>query len=144
MISLHRTANRYPLDADKVQSIYQGRPVRLRNAECSVPMSLLDKYEELELFDSLTYSATPRRTDTSTRSASINAATYKLSTLAEFIIEIFYAEKSSLRDSQALLEAATSMKADLELWRSSLPNHLDLRWDDLDDFDILPHSLSLM
>jgi hypothetical protein len=142
--SLHCDANRYPLDADKVQSIYQGRPVRLRNAECSVPMSLLDEYEELELFDSLTYSATPRRTDASTRSVSINAAMCKLSTLAECIIETFYAEKSALRDVQALLEAATSLKADLELWRSSLPTHLDLRWDDLGGFDILPYSLSLM
>jgi hypothetical protein len=109
-----------------------------------VPMSLLDEYEELELFDSLTYSATPRRTDASTRSVSINAAMCKLSTLAECIIETFYAEKSAQRDVQALLKAATSLKADLELWRSSLPTHLDLRWDDLGGFDILPYSLSLM
>jgi hypothetical protein len=133
-----------PLDADKVQSIYQGRPVRLRNAECSVPMSFLDEYEELELFDSLTYSATPRRTNTPTRSVSINAVMCKLSILAEVVIETFYAEESSLKDSQALLETAASLKADLELWRSSLPIHLDLRWNDLGAFDILPHSLSLM
>jgi hypothetical protein len=144
IMSQHCDANRYPLDADKVQSIYQGRPVRLRNTECSVSMSFLDEYEELELFESLTYSATPRRTDTSTRSVSINAATCKLSILAELIIEILYAEKSSLRDGQALLEAATSLKAELELWRSSLPTHLDLKWEDLGSFDILPHSLSLM
>jgi hypothetical protein len=132
------------LDADKVQSIYQGRPVRIRSAEYSVPMSFLDDYEELELFDSLTYSATPRRIDTSTRSVSINAAMCKLSILAEHIIETFYAEKSSLRDGQSLLEAVSSLKAELGLWRSSLPIHLDLHWEDLSSFDILPHSLSLM
>lgn len=132
------------LDADKVQSIYQGRPVRLRAADCSVPALFSDEYEELEPFNSLTYSVMPQQLETPTRSISTQSELCRLSGIAECIIATLYTESSSKKDAQTLMEAYNVVALDLEKWRNSLPEHLDLRWGDLSGFDALPHSLSLM
>jgi hypothetical protein len=132
------------LDADKVQSIYQGRPVRLRAADCSVPALFLDEYEELESFNSLTYAVMPQQLETPTRSLSTQSELCRLSVIAESIIATLYTESSSKKESQALMEAYDIVALDLEKWRNSLPEHLDLRWHDLSGFDALPHSFSLM
>jgi hypothetical protein len=132
------------LGADKVQSIYQGRPVRLRAADCSVPALFSDEYEELEPFNSLTYSVTPQQLETPTRSISTQSELCRLSVIAECIIATLYTESSSKKDAQTLREAYNIVALDLEKWRNSLPEHLDLRMHDLSGFDVLPHSLSLM
>jgi hypothetical protein len=132
------------LDADKVQSLYQGRPVRLRAADCSVPALFSDAYEELEPFNSLTYSVIPQQLEIPTRSISIHSKLCWLSGIAECIITTLYTESSPKKDAQTLREAYNVVRLDLEQWRNSLPEHLDLRWQDLSGFDALPHSLSLM
>lgn len=131
-------------DADKVQSIYQGRPVRLRAADCSVPAHFSDEYEELEPFNSLTYSVVPQQLETPIRSISTQAELCRLSVIAESIIVTLYTESSSKKDAQTLVEACNVIALDLEKWRNALPEHLNLRWHDLSAFDVLPHSLSLM
>ena len=132
------------LDADKVQSIYQGRPVRLRVADSEVPALFLDEYEELESFNSLTYSATPQQLETPTRSISTTSELCRLSVIAESIIATLYTESSSKKDARTLLEAYNAVTLDLERWHKSLPEHLNLQWHNLSGFDALPHSLSLM
>jgi hypothetical protein len=127
-----------------VQSIYQGRPVRLRAADCSVPALFVDDYEELESFNSLTFAAMPQQLDTPTRSISTTSKLCRLSSIAESIVATLYTESSREQDSQTLMEAYNVVAADLEKWRNSLPEHLDLRWHDMTKFDILPHSLSLL
>jgi hypothetical protein len=109
-----------------------------------VPALFLDEYEELESFNSLTYSATPRQLETPTRSISTTSELCRLSVIAESIIAFLYTESSSKKDAQSLMEAYNVVTLDLERWRKSLPEHLNLRWHDLSGFDALPHSLSLM
>jgi len=137
---LTRTA----LDMDKVQSIYQGRPVRLRAADCSVPALFFDDYEELESFNSLTYSTTPQQLDIPTRSISTTSGLCRLSVIAESVIATLYTESSREKDAQDLMEAHNLIALDLEKWCKYLPEHLDLRWHDMNKFDILPHSLSML
>lgn len=130
--------------ADKVQALYQGRPVRLRNADCSVPISFLDDFEELELFHTRTYSALPSQTDIPTRSVSTFENSCKLSVIAESIIAIIYAEDPASDGRTSPLQALPRLRDRLYYWRSSLPAHLNLLGSDTDGFDILPHTLSLM
>ena len=131
-------------DADKVQSIYQGRPVRLRAADCSVPALFSDDYEELESFNSLTFAVTPQQLNTPTRSISTTSELCRLSVIAESIVATLYTDSTREKDTQDLMEAYNLVVVDLERWRNSLPEHLDLRWQDMSKFDILPHSLSLL
>lgn len=113
--------------ADKVQSVYQGRPVRLRDADCSVPMSFLDEFEELEQFHSRTYSALPAQTDIPVRSLSTFEQLCKLVIISESIIAILYTEKSAVTSPIFLLQALPSLRNQLRHWRNSLPAHLDLQ-----------------
>lgn len=127
-----------------MQSIYQGRPARLRNADTSVPTLFLDEYEELEPFSSLTYSAIPRQLDSPIRNVSTFEQLCKLSIITESILATLYSDKSAIADPVALLQASHSLQVDLEQWRKALPRHIDLQWDDLGNFDLIPHALSLM
>lgn len=130
--------------ADKVQSIYQGRPARLQNIDSSVPILFLDGYDELEPFNSLTYSVEPRQLDTPARNVSTFEQLCRLSIIAESIMGTLYSEKSTNTDAATSLRASLNLRLDLEQWLTALPSHLDLRRDDLGAFDILPHTLSLM
>ncbi|KAK5120581.1 hypothetical protein LTR85_006237 [Meristemomyces frigidus] len=131
---------------DKTQSIYQGRPARLRNGDTQVPISFLDEYDELEPFSTLTYSAKQAQLGTATRSVSTFRQLCKLSIVADTILSNFYTEKSCATDSAMLSQALRTIQADLECWRAALPAHLSLVGDgrDSNEFDILPHTLSLM
>ncbi|TVY32562.1 Nitrogen assimilation transcription factor [Lachnellula subtilissima] len=135
---------------DKVQSIYQGRPARLRDMDNSVPMVFLDDYEELEPFDTLGYSATPGDAGLPTHSVSTFEHLCKLSAIADRILYSLYAEKSSQIDAEELFRTSQILHRDLTRWHESLPAHLSI------DFDtsgrpntssgcvVLPHTLSLM
>ena len=109
---------------DKIQSIYQGRPARLRNRDNSVPILFLDEYEELEAFDTTGYSASPGGVGQPTYSISTFEHLCKLSAIADSILNNLYAEQSTERDPQELLKAAQSLQNDLERWRGSLPVQL--------------------
>lgn len=129
--------------ADKIQSIYQGRPPRLRDADCSIPLLFLDEHEELEPFNTVTYTARAQQLDTPTRSVSTKQELCRLSVIAESILATLYAESSSRQDANAMLEAAASLQGELESWRGSLPTHLSLQWRNLSAFNMLPHTLAL-
>ncbi|CAI6261787.1 unnamed protein product [Periconia digitata] len=130
--------------ADKVQSIYQGRPPRLRDVDCIVSTDFLDDYEELEPFHSLTYSIVPMQLSTPTRSRSTFEQLCKLCIVAESIITTLYAEKSFQTDPSILLQRSLALQTNLEEWRIALPPHLNLQGEGPESFDILPHTLSLM
>ncbi|RSL47386.1 hypothetical protein CEP54_013431 [Fusarium duplospermum] len=53
-VEVHRRVFWAAFTLDKVQSIYQGRPARLREADNRVPIQFLDEYEELEEFNTNT------------------------------------------------------------------------------------------
>ncbi|KAL6890091.1 hypothetical protein GGI43DRAFT_416368 [Trichoderma evansii] len=131
---------------DKVQSIYQGRPARLRDMDCSVPMIFLDEYEELELFNSLGYSKVARTLDIPTHSGSTFVHLCRLSTIADRILASLYTEESLRRDNDELYKTSLALHSQLIQWRESSPEHLKIHFDNKTTADTmaLPHTLSLI
>lgn len=131
---------------DKAQSIYQGRPARLRDMDCSVPMLFLDEYEELELFNSIGYAEVARTVDCPTHSVSTFVNLCRLSTIADRILATLYTEKSLRRNNDELYKKSLALHAELIQWRQSSPAHLKIHFDDEITIDTmaLPHTLSLV
>ncbi|KIL88692.1 hypothetical protein FAVG1_07940 [Fusarium avenaceum] len=128
---------------DKVQSIYQGRPTRLREQDNSVSTMFLDEFEELEDFSTHTYSAQPTRLGCPTYSVSTFEQLCKLSTIMDRIICALYSEGSSAKGAEELWETARSLHRQLKSWKDGLPEHLTVQLHDSSNSTILPHTLSL-
>ncbi|VUC31504.1 unnamed protein product [Clonostachys rosea] len=129
---------------DKVQSIYQGRPSRLKDIDNSVPILFLDEYEEYELFHTLTYSATPQQLARPTYAVSTFQELCRLSMIMDRIIQSIYSEKSSSTSPAELSNTLQSIQTALESWRMSLPTHLSIQLDNPAITSVLPHTLSLL
>jgi hypothetical protein len=128
---------------DKTQSIYQGRPARLREADTNVPIQFLDEHDEFEPFNTLSFSADPTQLGTPTHGVSTFEHLCRLSVIADRILGSLYAEKSATKDPEELFRSSVSLQADLDEWRESLPPHLSLQWRDSAEFQVLPHTLAL-
>ncbi|KAK5707378.1 hypothetical protein LTR17_020774 [Elasticomyces elasticus] len=129
--------------SDKYQAVYQGRPARLQDIDCQVPIVFLDQYDELEPFNTLTYSATPRLTSSPTYSISIFEQLCKLSVITNKILSALYVEQCTTTNPVVLMESANRLHIELERWQGDLPDHLNIRSADASDSDTLPHTLSL-
>ncbi|KAL2683302.1 hypothetical protein Neosp_007772 [[Neocosmospora] mangrovei] len=128
-IEVHRRVFWAAFALDKVQSIYQGRPARLREADNRVPIQFLDEYEELEEFNTNTYSERPTQLGCPTYSVSTFEQLCKLSIIMDRILCKLYSEKSCSRNPQELLDASNALHAELKRWRNQLSNN---RQDDMD------------
>ncbi|KAH7324215.1 fungal-specific transcription factor domain-containing protein [Stachybotrys elegans] len=111
---------------DKIQSIYQGRPTRLRSTDCSVPALFLDEFEEFEPFKTDGYSLEP---------SDLGCPTYK---------------KYHQSDELSMNEICQSLQEELTQWRESLPAHLSIPAHAYgtpvlgNSCEALPHTLSLL
>ncbi|KAF5557385.1 Nit-4-like protein [Fusarium phyllophilum] len=130
--------------SDKVQSIYQGRPTRLREHDNRVPIAFLDEYEELEDFHTRTYSAQPSQLDCPTYSVSTFEQLCKLSIIMDCILCALYAEKSATKNADQIWQHAQSLHRDLQSWKDNLPECLRVNLNDHTSSNILPHNLSLL
>ncbi|KAK7424585.1 hypothetical protein QQZ08_008595 [Neonectria magnoliae] len=128
---------------DKVQSIYQGRPARLREIDNRVPIKFLDEYEELEPFHTLTYSLTPKQLDYPTYSVSTFEQLCKFGIIMDRIVCNLYAERSLSKDAVELLQTSRILYDELKDWRGALPSHLVVQLDNPASSTVLPHTLSL-
>ncbi|RMJ01473.1 hypothetical protein CDV36_015782 [Fusarium kuroshium] len=143
-LEVHRRVFWAAFTLDKVQSIYQGRPARLREADNRVPIQFLDEYEELEEFNTNTYSERPTQLGFPTYSVSTFEQLCKLSIIMDRILCNLYSEKSCARDSQDLFDASNALHAELKRWRSEMPAHLLVHLNNPGNSTILPHTLSLL
>ncbi|WAO90301.1 Fungal-trans domain-containing protein [Fusarium falciforme] len=141
---VHRRVFWAAFTRDKVQSIYQGRPARLREADNRVPIRFLDEYEELEEFNTSTYSRYPTQLGCPTYSVSTFEQLCKLSIIMDRILCNLYSEKSCSRDPQELFDASNALHGELKRWRSAMPAHLLVHLNNPGNSTILPHSLSLL
>ncbi|KAF5243798.1 hypothetical protein FANTH_7992 [Fusarium anthophilum] len=130
--------------SDKVQSIYQGRPTRLREHDNRVPIVFLDEYEELEDFHTRTYSAQPSRLDCPTYSVSTFVQLCKLSIIVDRILCALYAERSATKNADQIWQTAQSLHGDLQSWKDGLPECLRVDLNDPTSSNILPHNLTLL
>ena len=129
---------------DKVQSIYQGRPARLREMDNQVKILFLDDYEELEQFNTLSYSAQPAQLAYPTHSVSAFEYMCKLSIIADRILYNLYSENSFSKTPEELFRVSSSLYTNLKRWRDSLPAYLSCQSDEFGSFPVLPHTLSLL
>lgn len=132
------------LVSDKVQSIYQGRPTRLREHDNRVPITFRDEYEELEDFHTRTYSAQPSQLDCPTYSVSTFEQLCKLSIIMDRTLCALYAERSATRNADQIWHTAQSLNIDLKSWKDVLPECLRVDLNDPTSSNILPHNLSLL
>ncbi|KAI1009019.1 hypothetical protein LB504_001940 [Fusarium proliferatum] len=130
--------------SDKVQSIYQGRPTRLREHDNRVPIAFLDEYEELEDFHTRTYSAQPSQLDCPTYSVTTFGQLCGLSIIMDRILCALYAERSATKTADQIWQSAQSLHHDLKSWKDGLPECLRVDLNNPTSSNILPHNLSLL
>jgi hypothetical protein len=126
---------------DKHQSIYMGRHSRLRHSDCNVQLLFLDDFEELQPFNTYTYSPNQRQLGTPARSISPWEQLCRLSTIAESILANIRSEWGRTASATALVGLSEALQKQLDEWMASLPAHLRLGCK---EFETLPHTLSLM
>ncbi|KAK0647419.1 putative transcriptional regulatory protein [Lasiodiplodia hormozganensis] len=131
---------------DRIQSLYQGRPVTLQEADTRVPILFLDTYEELEQWFPFAYSpdnlcSYPGHP---AHSVSTFAALCKLSIIMSDILSCIYAERSFDRDPSELSTMLESLQQRLQSWEYDLPSHLNFNPLNEAEETPPPHVLSLM
>ncbi|OAA58925.1 Transcription factor [Niveomyces insectorum RCEF 264] len=114
---------------DKIQSLYQGRPVSLQEIETSVPLAFNDEYEELEHWRPFAYAGagTVAREYPGSPAYSVSCFTElcRLSLIMNRILNSVYAERSLKKRPEELAEDLKRLHADLESWKAKLPPHLN-------------------
>ncbi|KAL3442466.1 fungal-specific transcription factor domain-containing protein [Aspergillus insuetus] len=129
---------------DKLQSVYQGRPARLREHDNSVPIAFLDEYEELEPFSTDGYAAEPTSLSCPGHGVSTFEQLCKLSVIMDRVLLNIYAESSSQKDPNELFRTSDSLDEDLKAWRKGLPTHLAGLLIGTGNAPVLPHTISLL
>ncbi|CAN9461981.1 unnamed protein product [Alternaria alternata] len=129
---------------DKIQSLYQGRPVSMKESDTLVPMKFQDTYEELEHWTPFSYS-------TQADSAYLGSPAYSISTFRQLcqlsvilsdILSTVYTERSFDVGSTELSSKLEVTQQKLVTWRRLLPEHLVV---DVENVALTPppHVLSL-
>ncbi|KAJ8116509.1 hypothetical protein OPT61_g2069 [Boeremia exigua] len=111
---------------DKIQSLYQGRPVTLKEADTLVPIKFLDTYEELEHWTPLAYLTQSEVAYAGSPAYSISTFKHlcKLSLVLSDILSTIYTERSSDKSSAELSTKLESIHEALQAWYRDLPAHL--------------------
>ncbi|KAH8722352.1 fungal-specific transcription factor domain-containing protein [Phaeosphaeriaceae sp. PMI808] len=111
---------------DKVQSLYQGRPVSIKESDTLVPIKFLDTYEELEHWAPFAYSTQPSSTYLGSPAYSISTFRHlcQLSVILSDILSTIYTERSLDSSPRELSSKLESIHAKLTTWHSLLPIHL--------------------
>jgi len=110
---------------DKVQSLYQGRPVSLKETDALVPIKFLDTYEELEHWQPIAYSiSAPDYRGMPAYSTSTFTFLCKLSLTMSDILSSIYTERSSNQSPSELASMLNELQLKLDQWQESLPKHL--------------------
>ncbi|KAJ5116628.1 fungal-specific transcription factor domain-containing protein [Penicillium angulare] len=128
---------------DKFLSLYQGRCMRLRDGDTSVPLRFLDEYEEFETLDSSSYASNGEVTNIPSHGLSILKGYCSLSIIMSGILEILYAEHSTAKDPSILIDAASSLYNRLQGWFDALPPTISLPLSGISMGSASPHILSL-
>ncbi len=120
---------------DKIQSLYQGRPVNLPSADCSVPLVFLDQYEEKELWQPFEF-GTRHYPQTPTYSVSAFTKLCQLCIIMEEVLNTVYAKRKAEQGLDSLAEQIKALHAKLQWWFKGLGIHL--KFDASDSAHVLP------
>ncbi|RSL41340.1 hypothetical protein CEP53_012813 [Fusarium sp. AF-6] len=83
---------------DKIHSLYQGRPPILCEAESNIPVRFLDDFEELEGFNTLSYSTGPNLNSLPLYNITVLTKTCELCMIMERLLTGLYSGKRSRMD----------------------------------------------
>ena len=109
---------------DKIQSLYQGRPVSLQHCDTRVSLSFMDHYEELEPWQPFAYSDTQSYSGSPGYSVSTFIQLCKLSLVLNEILNKVYSERSLNRSPHDLIASLNTLDGQLREWYDALPDHL--------------------
>lgn len=130
---------------DKIMSLYQGRPVSLQEADTSVPISFLDKFEENENWTPFAYGSDSHTDHIGGPAYSVSTFTAlcELSRIMNQILNSIYAERIFDRSPTDLSQILDDLHSKMESWNLSLASHL--QFDPLRQRSVTPppHVLSL-
>ncbi|KAB8231674.1 fungal specific transcription factor domain-containing protein [Aspergillus alliaceus] len=128
---------------DKFQSLYQGRPIRLGEADASIPLGSLDEYEEYDQLDSVSYGSSLSYLAIPARYVSTLRRYCSLSIIMSRMLETLYTEHSLSGDPSVLFESSASLGRQLQSWYDNL--HPGLTAEHLGPFasTASPHTLTL-
>ena len=129
---------------DKIQSLYQGRPVSIQEVDTKVPIEFQDLFEELEHWSPFAYSAPQTYPGSPAYSVSTFTELCKLCIIMNGILNKVYSERGSNQESGKLSQVQQSLHTDLENWYQALPAHLS--FDPTNSLATIPppHVLSLL
>ena len=110
---------------DKIQSLYQGRPASLKEADTLVPIKFLDTFEEFENWKPFAYSADATSYHGSP-AYSVSTFTYlcRLSVVMSDILSCIYTERAFDKSASELSIMLEMLSSKLATWKDALPAHL--------------------
>ncbi|KAM0278543.1 hypothetical protein ACHAQH_005111 [Verticillium albo-atrum] len=110
---------------DKIQSLYQGRPVTIKESDTLVPIKFLDTYEEFKHWRPFAYSIQSNEYSGSPAySVSTFTSLCRLSVAMSDILGCIYTERSFSQTATELSKMLETLNAKLIAWKESLPAHL--------------------
>ena len=111
---------------DKIQSLYQGRPVSIKESDTLVPIKFQDTYEELEHWTPFAYSTQSDAAYLGSPAYSVSTFRHlcKLSVILSDILSTIYTERSFDSTPGELSSKLESLHLKLTTWRRLLPEHL--------------------
>ncbi|KAL4799708.1 PrpF protein-domain-containing protein [Aspergillus venezuelensis] len=110
---------------DKIQSLYQGRPVSLKETDALVPIKFLDTYEELEHWQPFAYSnCASNYPGIPAYSTSTFASLCKLSLIMSDILSCIYTKRSFNQNPNELANKLEDFQLRLDQWEVLLPDQL--------------------
>ncbi|CAG8943931.1 unnamed protein product [Penicillium salamii] len=128
---------------DKIQSLYQGRPVSLQDFDTNVSLTFLDHYEELEDWQPFAYTDVQSYPGSPAYSVSTFTELCKLSLILNGILNKVYSERSSNRSPEELLTTLKTLDGKLDEWYKALPDSLRFG-NNATEITPPPHVLSLL
>lgn len=128
---------------DKIQSLYQGRPVSLQHLESQVPLTFLDQFEEMEYWKPFAYTNNKAYAGSPAYGVSTFTELCKLSIILNEILNKVYSERSATAAPEEVIEKLNYLHSELVAWYSALPPHLKFEPDRSPSVPP-PHVLSLL
>lgn len=112
---------------DKMQSLYHGRPVGLKDTDVLVPIKFLDTQKELEDWQPFAYlTLTPEYAGSPAYSVSTFSALCRLSLVMSDILSSIYTERCVDQTSADLASMLDRLQMKLDDWKAALPSHICL------------------
>lgn len=133
---------------DKTQCLLQGRPPILRISDANVTLSFLDSYEELEPFDSTSFTSSWTHGAVPLRYPSTLYKLCELSLVMERILTNIYGANYAIGNPNTFYWKSKALQQELEDWRKNQPSYIDFISHQGDNGvggpPPLPHQLTIM